>query len=88
MQLISAAQVVGRGATRNVHAMVDFWFDGGWWEVEVIADKAESGQVVIRDPSRVVRAVPLRDLRASVTWLDGSWSAVTATGRSKSSAQH
>ncbi len=80
IQWVHDSQVVGRGGPRGVHDRVDFWFDGGWWEVEVVANEAEPGQVVIRDPSRVVRFVPLEDLRASVLWIDGSWGAVPPAG--------
>ena len=80
MQRVYQQQVVGRGGTRGVNDRVDLWFDGGWWEVEVVANEAEPGQVVIRDPNRVVRSVPLVDLRASVAWMDGSWGAVPPAG--------
>ena len=81
MQSVSHAQVVGRGGPRGVHDRVDFWFDDGWWEVEVVASEAEPGQVVIRDQNRVVRSVPLEDLRASALWMDGTWGAVPPAGQ-------
>ena len=81
MLKVCQPQVVRRGNPRGIHDKVDFWVDDGWWEVEVVASEAEPGQVVIRDPSRAVRSVPLADLRASVMWLDGSWDVVPTAGQ-------
>ena len=47
----------------------------------MIASDAEPDTAVIRDPNRVVRAVPLEDLRASVTWQDGRWTCVSSKGQ-------
>ena len=66
-------QMVGRGRPRGAGDPVDFWFDGGWWEVEAVHGHTQPNEVVIRDPNRAVRSVPLADLRASVAWEDGSW---------------
>ncbi len=69
-----------RGAPRDVHDKVDLWFDGGWWEVEVLPGDAEPGSAVVRDPTGDARPAPLEDLRTSVTWVDSSWARVLAEG--------
>lgn len=76
----STLQLLERGSARRVGAKVDAWYEGGWWLAEVLPDAAEDGYVVVGDAAGNTRSVPLDELRTSLTWRDGRWSAVRTKG--------
>ena len=78
--LLTIPQLLERGTVRTSGTHVDAWYDGGWWAARVLPDAAEDGHVMVGDAADNMRSAAVQELRTSLMWRHGRWSAVRTKG--------